>query len=361
MKIAISIFNAPWHVMGGAEIHSWELANNLSNLGNEVHFFYANSSNEPVKRKEGVYLHPIILPFIDKLKNRRHLMLPLFNWRVQKEIRRMDIDIFHSQNHQGLTFGKKKFAIIVTIHASVYSRLIESLKKFPRGFFNDISLILEHFNTLVTKRKIKFISVADHVQDDLKRWYSIESIVVPNGVNKPEKIPKEDAKEGLGISDWEKVILFFSRVTEEKAPHKLLDIIEEQSDIGLLICGAGRFNENIGKMVENRNLQGRVKILGFVNNQSFLFKNVFSAADCFALPSKQEGQPITILEAMSYGLPCYVTNKDWVPPYLRKFAVSGNIKTGVLEALEMGRQDINVMTWLDVAKKTQKIYNEILG
>ena len=363
MRVAIASFNAPCNMVGGVEIHAWELSKALSSLGNEVHFFFAGSTNKNfLDRGSSVHLHQIKIPYWHKIKpTRREVGLPLYNMIVQQKIKHFnDLDIFHSQNLYGVTSFFSYTPSIVTIHTTALRRYLKSKTHFPRSIPNTVATLLEHCKYQFCANKARYIAVSENVQEDLENFYSIKSEVISNGINNPEKIPKDKAKEKLGISDWEKVILFFSRVTREKAPHKLLDVIKDMKDINLLIAGKGPFIPELRKLIQQKGLQKRVKILGYVNPDDV--KYVYSAADCFALPSEQvEGQPITILEAMSYGLPCYVTDLRWVPSYLRNYAVTGEIKKGVLEALEMGEQNIRVMTWLDVAMKTQEVYKEVLS
>lgn len=362
MKVGIASFYAPWNFMGGVELHAWELAKGLVFLGNEVHFFFADSANKDfLHQKSGVYLHQIKIPgWYCMNPTKRRIGLPLYNMIVQQKIKHLNnFDIFHSQNFDGTPLLLPYTPLVVTIHTVAFRRYLESQKHFLRGIPNDIATLLEHVKSRLHAHKAKYIAVSENVQEDLENLCSIKSVVIPDGVNKPERISKEKAKEELGISNWEKVILFFSRVTREKSPHKLLDIVKDRKDVGLLIGGEGPFIPELRKIIQQKGLQTSVKILGYVNPNDV--KYVFSAADCFALPSEQvEGQPITILEAMSYGLPCYVTDLKWVPSYSRDYAFSGDVKEGVSKALEKGKQNIHVRTRLDAAKEMQEVYKEIL-
>ena len=361
MKIALVTFNIFWNLTGGVEVHTWEMAKALSSIGNDVHLFFANSVNKDfIHEESNVHLHSIKIPGWHIINpNKRRILQLYFNQVVQKKIKRNSFDIIHSQNFDGVSFFSYSIPLIVTIHTTPYSRYIKSKMKFPKSIMNTAATLLEHCKCKYYANKAQYIAISENVQYDLDKYYAIKSVVIPNGVNKCKKISKDKAKERLGISNWEKVILFFSRVTAAKGPSKLLDVIENEIGVGLLICGEGPFIPELKQIVQQKLLQNRVKILGYIKSKNL--KYIFSAADCFALPSDQvEGQPITILEAMSYGLPCYVTSLSWVPLYLRNYAVTGEVNKGVLRALKIGEKNIKVMTWLDVAEKTQKIYKEIL-
>jgi len=357
MKIGITSFNAPWDLMGGVETHAWEIAKALSYLGNEVHFFFAGPTNKN-KEENNVQLHQIKVYWCYKLPhNKLRVNLPLYNFAVHRKVKKTNLDVFHSQNFDGLTLLPTSAPTIITIHTTPFIRYLYAKKK--KNIPNVILTFLEHYKCKFYADKAIYIAVSEKVQQELEDIYTIESTVILNGVNEPEIVPQDIAKEKLGISQWDKVILFFSRVTREKAPHKLLEVLEKNNGVNLLVGGGGDFIEELKKMVKEKKLQNRVKVLGYIKPEEK--KYIFSAADCFALPSDQiEGQPITILEAMSYGLPCYVRDLRWVPSYLRKFAVSGDIEEGIMKTLQRGKQNIPVMTWRDVAKKLERIYEKLI-
>lgn len=60
-----------------------------------------------------------------------------------------------------------------------------------------------------------------------------------------------------------------------------------------------KYKEQILKYIGENNLNGRIKFMGVSNN----LNEVFKYADIFAFPSKFEGMPLALLEAMSSGLP----------------------------------------------------------
>lgn len=75
--------------------------------------------------------------------------------------------------------------------------------------------------------------------------------------------------------------------------------VEAEKDIRLVIVGSGILEERLRAEIDALDLGGRVLMAGQVSNPYPLIAN----ADCFVLPSKHEGQPVTLLEAMSLGTP----------------------------------------------------------
>ena len=79
------------------------------------------------------------------------------------------------------------------------------------------------------------------------------------------------------------------------------DIIKQRNDLLLVIIGSGPLRSGLESRVQALNLDDYIRFLGFVPNQELVFW--FNAADLFVLPSLGEGFGITIIEALSCGLP----------------------------------------------------------
>lgn len=366
MKIALISFEVPWSFMGGVEIHTWELAKAFSKKGHDVKIFtsWNRDLDKTFEKREGVGIHYVPIPKnFQKLKEEdylHHKRFTRFFFKRYLKKKVPDVDVIHSQNYDGSSVANFDGAKIATIHTSVPQGYIQGKLPLPRGLPQRILISADYLSSLYFHSKIdKTIVVSDKVANDLNRWYGVNPKVIPNGALEAEKIEKSMAKEHLDIN-FERTILYFGRMAEVKRPDKLLKVLKDPqlSDVGILYGGKGSYLENVKKKVREKNLEDRVKFLGFVPEEEKKF--CFSAADCFALPSEGEGQPITLLEAMKYGLPCYVTDILWVPEYLRDFAVEGDISSGIKKALDMDVDSEKVMTWDDIAEKTLEVYREAL-
>ena len=95
-------------------------------------------------------------------------------------------------------------------------------------------------------------------------------------------------------------IVMVGRLCEQKNPLLLLNAFcSLQDNYQLYYIGDGPLRTEIEKEILNKKLNERVKILGWVDN----VPEVLPSFDIFVLPSRWEGMPLAMLEAMASGLP----------------------------------------------------------
>ncbi len=119
---------------------------------------------------------------------------------------------------------------------------------------------------------------------------------------------KAELRSKLGIWKEGKHILFVGGINERKGVHILVDafieVAEEFPEIHLLIAGPTyKYDQSYIETIKNRinstNLGDRIK---FTEKSIENVDEYMKAADIFVLPSKKEGFPISVIEAMSSGL-----------------------------------------------------------
>ena len=108
-------------------------------------------------------------------------------------------------------------------------------------------------------------------------------------------------------------LLFVSRLIERKGLQDILpqlrNIIseckEKNINVHLDIVGDGPYREILEAIVKNENLSGYITFHGQKTKDQL--PEYYSKADIFLFPSRKEGMPNAVLEAMSYGLPIIMT------------------------------------------------------
>ena len=104
-----------------------------------------------------------------------------------------------------------------------------------------------------------------------------------------------------------------------KAPDVLIDAfaqcISQGFDLRLVFVGDGKERKNLQAKVRQANLADRIQFLGGLPaGEAVRFE--LDRADLFLLPSKQEGLPRAMLEAMARGLPCIGSSVGGIPELL---------------------------------------------
>lgn len=92
-------------------------------------------------------------------------------------------------------------------------------------------------------------------------------------------------------------ILFVGRLTEQKNLFNLLEAVKS-SVWQLNIVGQGELRSTLEEYVANNNIQN-VEFLGVVSNKEL--PAIYNSHEVYVLPSEYEGNPKTLLEAMSCG------------------------------------------------------------
>lgn len=174
-------------------------------------------------------------------------------------------------------------------------------------------------------------------------------MTVPNGLNLAAYLPtlltRHDARAQLGLAEHQFV---FGTVANAYATKGLLDYLDaiekftaKDRGVQFVIIGDGPEFAALTKKRDALNLQDRVLLAGRREDADTLYP----AFDAFVLPSKKEGMPWTLLEAMAAGLPCIATDVgacSWVLNHQGTFCgtiVPPNDRTSLIEALRTIKND----------------------
>lgn len=79
---------------------------------------------------------------------------------------------------------------------------------------------------------------------------------------------------------------------------------KDKNDVYYMICGQGRLCEELLQYAKKLGIDKRVRFTGYLEN----IVAAYQAADIFVFPSKREGMPVALIEAMASGLPCVVSD-----------------------------------------------------
>ena len=343
---------------GGVEIVVEELSTRLAKQGNEVIVLNRKRKNTPKKSNyKGVKL---INTFTINKKSLDALVYAFFATLKAKFLKP---DIIHVHAEGPCFFlwllGKhKKSKLIVTIHGL----------DWQRGKWGGLaSKIIKYGEKQAVKHADKIIVLSNNVKEYFKKTYNRETIFIPNGVNKPEILEANEIKNKWNLTK-DSYILFVARIVPEKGLDYLIDAyknIESKTNKKLVIVGGSSHSQDYYNAVRKKCIGDQNIIMTDFQTGKTLAE-LFSNAYLYVLPSDVEGMPISLLEAMSYGNTCLVSdipeNRDVIDSNSFTFKKSDiqDLENKLLYALESNfkthESQYIYKSWDEVTDETKRIY-----
>jgi glycosyltransferase involved in cell wall biosynthesis len=367
----------PWHIQGGFEEHGWNLATSLASLGARVTIVTTRFPTDPLaETRQGVRIeYAEHLPI-------NHARQPMWRWwkRFPQAARTLvlelglqpDLLISEGRGGRALLQDKKvhKGRTVIVSHGTfeqnyrLYGRpdLVRRLGWFhPRAIGQAILHRLERRKDRRDLRHARFVvAVSPFVAASLRETYHVPSDrlhIIGNGVRLPTKVPSKNearADFGLGPGIW---LLFLGRLEAVKRPRAVIDAVRGRPKWNVMVAGTGPEEKALRALiVADPELRDRVQMLGRVSDEDKW--RAYAACDVFVLPSKSEGEPISILEALAMQRPV-VTTHDWVASDVQEgCTIADDVTAGVDRALretlplrDIGRRVRSDHTWESVAKR----------
>lgn len=158
------------------------------------------------------------------------------------------------------------------------------------------------------------VALSPEVQASIVSFYGLDRDRVPvayNGVDLSQCVPKERYSSAECFH-----ILHIGRFNEQKNHAMLLRVFRKLSqdnpNLRLSLIGDGELRPETEALAQTLGIGERIQFLGA---QSNVYPYLHDA-DLFLLPSRYEGIPMTIIEAMGTGLPIVATAVGGVPDML---------------------------------------------
>ena len=146
--------------------------------------------------------------------------------------------------------------------------------------------------------------------------------VFPTGINLKPKTPNVNIRDLLNIGADEKIVLFVGLHNKRKGIDLIIKTVNllRDENIRFVLVGDGPEREKSIKIISNLGLSEKVNFLG----NRLDVHNFYNQADIFFFPSRGEGLPGVLMEAMIYQVPIISNNIPGVRDLVK------NMENGIL-------------------------------
>lgn len=291
---------------GGVEIVVEELSTRMVALGHDVtcynrsghHVSGKKYDNERVNKYKGVKLKSVFTLDFKGLA----AMTSSFFAALSCAFSDYDVVHFHAEGPCAMLwlpklFGKK---CVATIHGLDWQRA-------KWGAF--ASKYIRFGERMAVKYADEIIVLSKGVQQYFLDTYGRKTVFIPNGVTKPIIYEADLISKEFGLQKDE-YILYLGRLVPEKGIQYLIKAFKYvETDKKLVIAGGSSDTDAFAqKLEELAKGDNRIIFTGFV--QGLILQELYNNAYMYTLPSDLEGMPLSLLEAMSYGNCCLVSDID---------------------------------------------------
>ena len=238
----------------------------------------------------------------------RHFGARIFSWPVRSVYRRPDIVHIHMSH--GLSTLRKllllrlwkisRVPVILHMHSSSFTDFFNRSPRILRWWISRGFYKADRVICLSESWKNYYSSITDAPEGNF--------LIMPNPAPLPTvgKETEQTAKQ---------TVLFSGRVGSRKGTFDLIEAwsklpLETLRKSSLIIAGDGDITA-VRKLTESLSESCDINVVGWVSDEKL--RDLFRKSSIYVLPSRAEGVPIGIMEAMSYGSAIITTPVGGIP------------------------------------------------
>lgn len=278
---------------GGIEYHVQRLSKFLSSEGHDVLVLTTSRERSGVYEENGYTVMKLRSSF-EPLRNPLPLNLPLISRKIVKTF-----DVIHM--HSVYTF-----TTLMTYPFADESKVVITLH--GRAFYSGIVSLLAELHERISFRIVRgaaaFIALNETDRGMIiRRGIKPERVrLIPNFVD-VEEIDDIVRRCEPVDKEGEVQLIFVGGLVEAKNLESLLfDLRKVESDVSLWIIGDGPLKGRLTSLAKGI----KVRFLGRLSREAWI--PYAMGSDAFILPSKSEGFPTIVLEAMAIGKPVILSD-----------------------------------------------------
>ncbi|MCK5611104.1 glycosyltransferase [Candidatus Pacearchaeota archaeon] len=306
-KLKIGMLSFYYPHLGGSGIVTARLASHLSREGHDVHMIgYPGDVNPANMRASGVKLHNTHEIDYPCLKNEPYTMT------LASEVANVDDRVGLDVIHANYAIPHAISAYLAKAQRAMVGR---DLPYVVTGHGSDIHTNgkKDSVNPMLSLA-LNSADATTFVSEDLRRiakeqlGYTGAGEVIPNFVDQDVFHPGESQlRRQMGIPEDDFVIGHVSNFAPVKQAYKFAELASNLRDAGrldgvhFLMAGDGKQKPGLEEYLAKQGLSENFHFLGQLPAEEI--SDVYNASDCVALPSRHEGNPLTLLEAMACSVP----------------------------------------------------------
>jgi len=308
--MVLNNFETPF---GGPELQAQQIAAALKTRGHQVFIISRGSGKAPVRE---------VMDDLSVIRlNKQGLASVELFWNLYKC--KNDFDIIHVHGVGRLASVAIRFAKQFRKQVFIKVTTAGHLMKKPKSKLKKLMQKVLPFR----EQKVKLLQQADGmiaISNEIRKelednGFSPTNIYdIPNGVNTSLYYPvdleaKTNLRNKLGLPGDKRIFVFSGKLTRRKGLDTLLTAwgktVQAKKTGMLVLLGSGHGQDDsmeayLQNSIKEFDLEESVLALGDVANVA----DYLQTADVFIFPSRREGLPNSLLEAMACGLICIVSD-----------------------------------------------------
>lgn len=240
-----------------------------------------------------------------------------------------DIKVVHLQAATGSSFWRT--LIIMSVAKIMHRKVVYHVHG---GDFQTFAKRHPRATRLVVENSDCVIALSQYWKEYFDMTFRCKRVeVVPNVIEPPVRIGEKPDDDICRF-------LFLGLVCKNKGVWDILDTMRQnkasfEGRVQIIIGGNGE-TELLQQRIRDYGLDSIVKFAGWVAGDKKA--RLLTTADAFVLPSYIEGVPISLLEAMSYGLPVVTTGVGGIPNIVKDgvngFIISPGDQNGLAASID---------------------------
>jgi glycosyltransferase involved in cell wall biosynthesis len=198
------------------------------------------------------------------------------------------------------------------------TNFIVSERTTPEHTINKQHPFLKRCSEIIYRHALAVVLPAKGIEDCLRSYKGFEDLKNCRIINNP--VGHLGNISGKRVNE-RKFILGVGRLSYEKGFDQLIEAFANLNirGIDLLIAGDGQEFAALEQQIRKLKIEKNVKLIGSKGN----LQDYYDQAELFVLPSRNEGYPNALIEAMSLGCPCVAMDCEFGPSEIIRHQKNG--------------------------------------